>query len=60
MKQIHCGCIKLKEGSLERVQAWAAEIMQRKDEALATMRYESIYIENFFLDQADDGDYLIV
>ena len=51
--------IKLKPNSLERVREWAAEVTQRKDEALATLRDETIYLESFFLEEAVDGDYLI-
>ena len=38
---------------------WAAEIARRQDEALATLRDETIYLETFFLEEAVDGDYLI-
>lgn len=51
--------IKLKPDSLERVREWAAETTRRHDEALATLRDETIYLEAFFLEQATDGDYLI-
>ena len=51
--------IKLKPGSLGRVREWAAEITRRRDEALVTLRNETIYLEAFFLEQATDGDYLI-
>ena len=37
--------IKLKPNSRERIQAWAAEITRRQDEALATLRDETIYLE---------------
>jgi Family of unknown function (DUF6176) len=59
MQQLHCSRIKLKPNSLDRVREWAAEMNRRKDEALATLRDESIFIESFFLEQASDGDYLI-
>ena len=59
MKQVQCVKIKLKPGSRNRVFAWAQEIDSRKDEALATLRDEGIFVESFFLDTADDGDYLI-
>lgn len=51
--------IKLKQDSLHRVREWANEIMSRKEEALETLRDESVLLENFFLDQSEDGDYLI-
>ncbi len=59
MQQLHCVRIKLKPNSLDRVREWAAELNRRKDEALATLRDESIFLESFFLEQARDGDYLI-
>jgi hypothetical protein len=51
--------IRLKPQSGERVRAWAEEIMQRKDEALETLRDEGVVLECFFLDRRDDGDDLI-
>jgi hypothetical protein len=59
MTELHCSRIKLKPNSLEKVREWAAEITRRQDEALETLRDESIFIESFFLEQATDGDYLI-
>jgi hypothetical protein len=59
MTDLHCSKIKLKPNSLEKVREWAAEITRRQDEALATLRDESIFIESFFLERAGDGDYLI-
>jgi hypothetical protein len=54
MQELHCTRIKLKPNSLGRVREWATELNRRQDEALATLRDESI-----FLEQAEDGDYLI-
>jgi hypothetical protein len=51
--------IKLKPNSIDRVRAWAEEIMRRKEEALETLRDEGVVLECFFLDRRDDGDYLI-
>lgn len=51
--------IKLKPNSIHRVREWAGEIMRRQQEALETLRDESVLLENFFLEQAEDGDYLI-
>jgi len=51
--------IKLKPDSIDRVREWAAEIMRRRDEALETMRDETVALECFFLERAADGDYLI-
>lgn len=57
--QIRAHRIKLKAGSLERVRQWAAELTCRRDEALATLRDETVILECFFLEQTEDGDYLI-
>ncbi|BDP44915.1 hypothetical protein DAETH_48840 (plasmid) [Deinococcus aetherius] len=51
--------IKLKPGSLERVRAWAAELTRRREEGLATLRAETVLLGCFFLEQTQDGDYLI-
>lgn len=51
--------IKLKPDSIDRVREWAHEIMRRKQEALETLRDESVLLENFFLERTADGDYLI-
>ena len=51
--------IKLKSNSLDRVREWADEIMRREHEALETLRDESVLLEHFFLEQAEDGEYLI-
>lgn len=59
MRELHCSRIKLKPNSLDKVREWATEITRRKDEALATLGDESIFIESFFLERASDGDYLI-
>jgi hypothetical protein len=55
----HAFRIKLKPNSIDRVRAWAEEIMRREDEALETLRNEGVVLECFFLDRRDDGDYLI-
>ena len=47
--------VRLKEGSLQRVRAWAKELNERRDEVLATLVNEGVRIESVFL----DGDALI-
>lgn len=54
-----CVKIKLKPDSLEKVRQWAKVINERRDEALATLRDESVILECVFLDRTEDGDYLI-
>jgi hypothetical protein len=45
-----CVKVRLKPGSLPRVQAWAAELNGRRDEVLATLRDEGVVVESVFLD----------
>ena len=45
-----CVKVRLKPGSLPRVQAWAAELNNRRDEVMATLRDEGVVIESVFLD----------
>ena len=47
--------VRLEPGSLTRVREWAAELTSRRDEVLATLRDEGIWVESVFL----DGDTLI-
>ncbi len=54
-----CFKIKLKPGSVDRVREWAKTINERRDEALATLRGETVVLESVFLDRTDDGDFLI-
>jgi hypothetical protein len=45
-----CVRVRLKEGSLPRVRAWAKELNERRDEVLATLMNEGVRIESVFLD----------
>jgi len=54
-----CVKIKLKPNSIEKAREWAKFINERKDEALATLRDESVVLETVFLDQTGEGDFLI-
>ena len=42
--------VRLKEGSLPRVRAWARELSERRDEVLATLVNEGVRVESVFLD----------
>jgi hypothetical protein len=59
MSETRCWKIKLKPNSLDRVREWARTINARRDEALETLRDETVVIEAVFLDQTEQGDYLI-
>ncbi len=55
-----CAKIKLKPGSIDRVLEWARTLNEtRREEALATLRDETVILEAYFLDHTPDGDYLI-
>lgn len=57
--ETRCVKIKLKPNSLEKTREWAKFINERKTEALATLRDESVILETVFLDQTSEGDFLI-
>lgn len=57
--ETRCVKIKLKPDSLEKVGKWAKMINERKNEALATLRDEGVFLECVFLDQTSEGDFLI-
>lgn len=57
--ETRCVKIKLKPDSIEKVREWAKTINERKTEALATLREESVILETVFLDQTGEGDFLI-
>ena len=54
-----CLKVRLKPDSIERVREWAAELENRDDEVLATLREEGVVVESAFLDRTSDGDFLI-
>lgn len=60
MLETRCFKIKLKHGSIERVREWAETINRRRDEALATLRDETVVVESAFLDRTEHGDFLII
>ena len=54
-----CVKIKLKPNSIEQVREWARAMNARKEEAIATLRDETVIVESAFLDQTSEGDFLI-
>lgn len=54
-----CVKIRLKPGSVPKAREWAMVINSRSEEALATLRDEGVVLECAFLDQTDEGDFLI-
>jgi hypothetical protein len=57
--ETRCARVKIKNGSLEAVREWARTINGRREEALETLRDESVRVESVFLESAPDGDFLI-
>ncbi len=57
--ETRCVKIRLKPDSIEKAREWARVINERKTEALATLRDESVIFETVFLDQTEEGDFLI-
>ena len=57
--ETRCFKVKLKPNSIDQVREWAQTINERKDEALETLRHETVVIESMFLDRTEHGDFLI-
>jgi len=47
-------------GCADRLREWFAELHDREDEVVATLRHERVYTESAFLHATDDGTYLYV
>jgi hypothetical protein len=54
-----CVKVRLKEGSIERVREWAAELNRRGAEVRATLSDEGVVVESVFLDRTAHGDFLV-
>ncbi|HMF54859.1 MAG TPA: DUF6176 family protein [Pyrinomonadaceae bacterium] len=59
MYETRCFKIKLKPDSIARVREWAETMNRRKDEAIETLRDETVVVESVFLDRTEQGDFLI-
>lgn len=57
--ETRCVKIKLKPDSIKKARDWTRTINERKEEALATLRDESVIMETVFLDRNSEGDFLI-
>jgi hypothetical protein len=59
--ETRCVKIQLKPNKLDYVREWAKMVNEtRREEAIVTLRNETIIIEAFFLDSTAEGDFLIV
>lgn len=59
MSDTRCVKIRLRPGTEGRVREWADELRRRKEEALETLRDESVFVESVFLERAPDADFLV-
>ncbi|SEW03190.1 DUF6176 family protein [Halobacterium jilantaiense] len=50
---------KIADGKTERLREWAAEVQNRRDEAVVTLRDEGMHSETAFVEHTDDGDFLV-
>ena len=57
---IGAALIKLKPNTATNVEAWRAELEQRKDEAIETLKAEKVFIESWFHVELEGDDYLMV
>ena len=57
--ETRCVKIRLKPNSIEKAREWARVLNERKTEAIETLRDESVILESVFLDQTNEGDFLI-
>lgn len=58
-RNFRCNRLKLRDGSLDAVEAWAEDGRSGAEEVAATLRDEGIDLELVLLEHASDGDYLI-
>lgn len=56
---VNCMVIELKPGSKARVEAWADFILSNRDDALLTLKNESVTLESFFFVEIESKDYLV-
>lgn len=54
-----CVKIAIDRSSIPAVREWAKTLNARRDEVLATLRDEGVFVETVFLEHSDAGDYLI-
>lgn len=50
---------KIEPGKTERLKEWMSEIREREDEAIETLQSEGMHSEAAFLEECEDGEYLV-
>lgn len=57
--ETRCIRIKLKKDTLPKVREWQSFILKNKEEAIATLAAEGVYLESVFLETVGETNYLI-
>ena len=57
--QMRCARIKLKKDCVDETRNWFQTLMMQKEEALAILKEQGVYVEAVFLDQIGEDYYLI-
>ena len=57
--KVQCHRVKLKEGSLLKIEEWSAKLNQEIEQIKETLIREKVHVESVFLEEASDGYYLI-
>lgn len=57
--QTRCARIKLKNGCLEMTREWFQSLTSQKEEVLAILKEQGVYVEAVFLDKIGEDYYLI-
>ena len=57
--KVQCHRVKLKEGSLSKIEEWSTRLNQEMIQVKETLIRENVLVESVFLEEAEDGYYLI-
>jgi len=57
--KVQCHRVKIKEGSLPKIEEWSTKLNQEIDQVKETLTRENVQVESVFLEEASDGYYLI-
>jgi len=57
--KVQCHRVKLKEGSLPKIEEWSSKLNQEIEQVKETLTRENVHVESVFLEEAEDGHYLI-
>lgn len=57
--ELVCYRMKLKPDSIEKVRSWGKKLNSEQDEVYKLLKNEGIVIESAFIEQCNEGDFLI-